>query len=87
MNELQKKILVHLLNELYEHVRHETCDESEVSSLSAGERKTLTRMLYEQWDELDEWDGRANREFGTSSLCHLALSWLGVPYPYAREDG
>ncbi len=74
-NMLQKKVLTHLLIGLRAEVQHMGCDEEEVGGITDEERQNLTKMLYEMSGE--EWDGVVCEEFSLSSLCQLALSWVG----------
>src|SRR5205809_290593 len=54
VNELQRKVLLFLLNELHEQVRDMSCDEAEVPDLTEDDRRILTQMLWSHWDELEE---------------------------------
>lgn len=77
LTELQKKVLTHLLKGLRAEVQHTSCTEEAVSGLSDQERIDLTEALYKMWGEIEDWDGTASDEFSLSSLCRLALTWVG----------
>ena len=74
-NMLQKKVLMHLVIGFRAEIQHMSCDEEEIGGLSDYERMALTRELSAMDGE--EWDGTASDKFSLSSLCELALSWVG----------
>lgn len=76
--------MIHLLNTLHEEVQHMGCDEESIPGLSDEERLELTKAVYAMGEDLEEWDGKGSNEFSTSTLCDLALTWLGVPYRYGK---
>lgn len=74
---LQKKVLMYLLKGLRQELQQTPCAEGAVSGLTDQERVDLTEALYKMWGEIDDWDGTASDEFSLSSLCRLALTWVG----------